>query len=78
MAGLPSLVILLVFMNIVLWFKSKEGPIDIEDAEEVEILVREDGRTLWINTSLGCLARLCRIKGKITVRDERKKKRLKI
>jgi hypothetical protein len=48
--------------------------VDLEDAEEVEILIREDGKTLWINGSGRCLVRLCRIKGMVTVTDKRRQR----
>lgn len=61
-------------MNIEDFHNSANGPVDIEDADEVEILIREDGKTLWLNTRLGCVVRFCRIKGEIKIDDKRKKR----
>ena len=46
---------------------------DITAPEEVEILIKEDGKVIWINVDGICELRACRI-GKLTLNDERKKK----
>ena len=61
-------------MNIETFCKINDWPIDIEEAEQIEILIREDGKTLWINTPRGCLLRLCGIKGEIKIEDKREKR----
>jgi hypothetical protein len=61
-------------MNIKDWFTldASKQPIDLEDAQDVEIVIREDGKTLWINAPI-CIVRFCRIKGEIKIEDKRKK-----
>jgi hypothetical protein len=49
------------------------NPVDITGAELVVILIRQDGKVLWINDTRGCIVRICRIKGKISIQDKRKK-----
>jgi hypothetical protein len=44
---------------------------DITAPEEVEILIKEDGKVIWINVDGICELRVCRI-SKLTVNDERK------
>ena len=46
--------------------------IDIAKPKVIEILIREDGTSVWINGEDGCLFRACRI-GKLIVKDDRKK-----
>jgi hypothetical protein len=38
------------------------NPVDITGAELVVILIRQDGKVLWINDTRGCIVRICRIK----------------
>lgn len=65
-------------MDIETFFANCDWPIDIENAPEVELLIRDDGKTLWLNTRYGCLVRLCQIKGEITINDKRKARRNKV
>ncbi len=47
---------------------------DISKSEVIEILISEDGKTVWINGEDGiCIFRACRIKSLI-LNDERKTK----
>ena len=46
--------------------------LDITGAKEVEVMVKEDGKVLWVNADGLCLLRICRI-GRITVEDKRRK-----
>jgi ethanolamine utilization protein EutA (predicted chaperonin) len=39
---------------------------------DIEIIIKNDGKVLWINGPGSCLVRICRIDGNITIRDERK------
>ena len=45
--------------------------LDITGAKTVEVLIRSDGKVLWINTEEGCVLRICRIEN-LYVSDERK------
>jgi hypothetical protein len=51
--------------------KFKTGPLDIEEAQGVEITIRADGKTLLIRTRSGALLRICRIRGDVMIKDER-------
>lgn len=63
-------------MNIKEWANIPNNRLtDIEEPEMVQIVIRDDGKTLWVNTEYGCLVRICQIKGKVTVEDKRRKKR---
>jgi hypothetical protein len=44
--------------------------LDLTDFDTVEILIRRDGKVVWINTERGCLFRVCRIRT-LYVTDER-------
>lgn len=44
--------------------------IDITGAEAVEVLIRADGRVVWVNTHIMRL-RICQISGTVTVDDQR-------
>jgi hypothetical protein len=46
------------------------GMKDITGADIVEVLVRNDGKVLWVNVEGVCVLRVCQIK-KIEVIDER-------
>ncbi len=46
---------------------------DINNPKIIEILIREDGTTIWINNEFECVFRACRIK-KLIIKDERKEK----
>lgn len=61
-------------MDINDWYSKHIEPIDLENASEVEIVIRGDGKVLWLNAP-GCIVRICRIKGKIKVVDNRKRAR---
>jgi hypothetical protein len=43
---------------------------DLTDVASIDIAIRRDGNTLWINTPHGCVFRACRI-GRIIIYDER-------
>ena len=47
------------------------GSLDITGAKDVEIIIRRDGKVLWVNTAVMRL-RICRIDGSITFRDARR------
>jgi len=51
-------------------------PVDITGAELLEIVIRRDGKVIWLNDAKGCLVRICRIKGHITIRDDRQYKKV--
>lgn len=51
-----------------------ELPIDLEDVDAVEIVIRDDGKTLWVNSAQGCIVRICQIRGTIRIEDKRKSK----
>lgn len=44
--------------------------IDVTGPEFVQILIREDGETIWVNTEDGCLLRICRIEN-LVIEDQR-------
>jgi len=44
----------------------------VSDPEHIQILVREDGKTIWINCGTRCLLRACRIV-KLSIDDQRPK-----
>lgn len=46
--------------------RTQFGMIDVTGAADVEILVSDDGKTLWINTTV-CRLRICQIRGTIYV-----------
>ena len=46
---------------------------DITSPESVEILVRPDGRTIWVNVNEVCLLRISKI-DRLSVKDERRVK----
>jgi hypothetical protein len=48
------------------------NPLDITGPEEVEIMIKEDGKVLWVNVGGLCVLRICKI-GKLTLEDKRKK-----
>jgi len=50
---------------------------DITEVDEVEILIRDDGSVVWINTEKGCVLRICQIKH-LTLNDCRSKKTRRI
>jgi len=47
--------------------------LDIIGAEHVEVLVKEDGKVLWVNVNGMCALRICKIDSLI-VKDNREKK----
>ena len=47
-------------------------PVDIAEAETVEVLIRADGSVVWINVDGLCRLRACRVKN-IVINDERHK-----
>ena len=47
--------------------------LDITGAGEVEIVIRDDGKVIWVNTERGCVLRICQIKH-LTLDDGRKRK----
>lgn len=44
---------------------------DMSDITSLEVIIKADGKVLWLNTPGGCVFRACRI-GRIMVYDERK------
>jgi len=42
-----------------LW--NEEEMWDITGAELVEIVIRDDGKVIWVNTEEGCILRICQI-----------------
>lgn len=44
--------------------------LDITRPDEVAVLIREDGKVVWINVNGQCMFRACRI-GKLTLVDHR-------
>lgn len=44
--------------------------LDVTEPQSVEILIRHDGKTVWINVNGTCLLRACRIK-RLVLNDER-------
>ena len=44
---------------------------DITAPEHVEVVVREDGKVLWVNVDGECRLRICRITKQPTIRDQR-------
>lgn len=47
------------------------GALDQTGAEDVEIMIRHDGRVVWINEGGICRLRICQIKGRIFIDDQR-------
>lgn len=45
--------------------------LDVSHPKEIEVLIRADGKILWINVDGVCLLRACKIKH-INIVDERK------
>lgn len=45
--------------------------LDITGADHVEIAIKSDGKVIWINTQDGCVVRICKIRGKVTIKDSR-------
>jgi hypothetical protein len=50
-----------------------DATIDIAGAEHVEVLVRDDGKNVWVNVDGVCKLRICRIKN-LKINDHRKSK----
>ena len=44
--------------------------LDIKGAEHVEVLIKEDRKTIWVNVDGLCRLRICRI-GELVVNDEK-------
>ena len=51
-------------------YKMLEGLPDVMAPQHVEVLIREDGQTLWVNVDGVCKFRACKI-GKVKVNDQR-------
>jgi len=51
-----------------------DGQLDVTAPTSVQITIREDGRTIWVNVDEVCLLRACRIKD-LKVVDLRTKKK---
>jgi hypothetical protein len=45
--------------------------LDITGATTVQVVIREDGNVLWVNTEQGCVLRICRITGEVLLDDRR-------
>lgn len=54
--------------------------LDITGEDDIEVSIREDGKVIWISTTnYGTVLRICQIRGKIYIQDQRvnkKKKRI--
>ena len=48
----------------------RDGTFDITGIDDVEIVVKADGRTIWINAP-DCRVRICGIRGQVFVTDKR-------
>lgn len=47
--------------------------LDLEDPDAgVEVMIRSDGKVLWINVDGKCVLRICQIEVPIEINDERK------
>lgn len=46
--------------------------VDVTGPEQVEVLIRNDGKVIWINVDGVCRLRCCRIVNPITITDERR------
>lgn len=44
---------------------------DITGAELVQVVVRSDGKVLWVNVDGRCALRICRIEAPIIIEDNR-------
>lgn len=53
------------------WRRRSEDMKDVTAPKVVEVVIREDGKVIWINTEKGCVFRACRI-GELFVNDERR------
>lgn len=49
--------------------------LDVTLAQHMEIMIRNDGKVIWINEGGRCLLRVCGIEGEIILNDQRKKKK---
>ncbi len=47
-----------------------DASLDLFGADDVEIRLSYDGRTVWINTP-GCVLRICNVRGVVRVEDDR-------
>lgn len=47
-----------------------EEMVDLSNPTDVEVLIRQDGKTLWINVDGVCRLRICNIKG-LEINDAR-------
>jgi len=45
---------------------------DLSGPKHIEVVISEDGRTIWINDEIQCLFRACRVKNLIV--DDRRKR----
>lgn len=45
--------------------------LDVTGADHIEVRISADGKTLWVNSELRCLLRVCRIKS-LRVQDDRR------
>jgi len=48
--------------------------IDLHDSKVVELVIRDDGKVVWVNVDGVCRLRVCRIES-LVIEDQRKKKR---
>jgi hypothetical protein len=46
------------------------GAVDVNDADDVEIVIAQDGATIWMNANGTCIARFFKVK-RITISDRR-------
>lgn len=52
--------------------RGRDGWIDITGADDVEIMIKDDGRVLWVNAP-GLRVRICGIRGQVLITDNRDK-----
>jgi hypothetical protein len=53
-------------------FSGESGQLDITGADDVEIKIREDGKVVWVDIDR-CVLRICQIRGKVFIVDDRPK-----
>lgn len=46
--------------------------LDISGSGDIQIRLAKDGKILWVNLDGFCTLRICKIKGKIYIEDERR------
>jgi hypothetical protein len=54
--------------------RGRDGWIDITGADDLEIMINDDGRVLWINGPKNKV-RICGIRGRVAINDMRSRRR---